>query len=195
MAVQLKNTHMRCVMVVNWWFVLHWHSSPVQLSFGQQISLWVQTEPPELSVPWTLPRVKKPSRWLLFITEDPHHGHAGGDGSFSSCGAKPGVVSQKGSWCGCTVCGEETPLEWRWHCAASAPGLWSEEPFLFLPMQRAPCPVALPAQVPCPRPPCLSSPQEPPQPTGLKDTFHCCKIPGQLQIKWTGRMVAQLLTT
>lgn len=64
-----------------------------------------------------------------------------------------------------------------------------------------PLPCASASPGPCPRPPCLPrvqmvvGPQEPPHPHGLGGMFHCCRIPGQLQRTWTGRTVAQSLTT
>lgn len=55
----------------------------------------------------------------------------------------------------------------------------------------------LPAQVLCPSPLPGQSANVPPGASsamGLEGMFHCCQTPGQHQIKWTGRTVAQSLT-
>lgn len=137
-----------------------------------------------------VPRVKKQRRCLFFVTEHPHHGCAGGDGNFSPRGAKLGWSPRRGA-------DMAVPHVGRKHLQGNAVAARSLCSRLVvrgaLPLAEGP----LPAQVPCPSPLPGQSVNVSPgasSATGLEGMFHCCQIPGQHQVKWTGRTVAQSLT-
>lgn len=191
---------MRCVMGLNWWFVLRQTAIwPLSSNHAWHLShcRWG-------SVGWTLPRMKKPSKWL-FIIEDPPASwlvwrwweclpqwSKGGDGLPEG---EPKRVCC--AWGGNTVCMVVAPcIPYSRHAVGRISRLRGVLPLPPHTEGHLPCSFANPGA----SAPCLTLPVQHADgggPTGtsspmqLKRMFHWCWIPEQLQIKWTGRAVVQ----